>query len=252
MIDKDTARTAAFGAGAVEGALSPGRAQSFRHPAQPVSRPWAALNPEFQKTIEINDPRSRSSSSYDHPFKLSVTDGDLYVNYGCLLVPQVYGDTANKPFVTLEEATVSVDTGALNNHPDGLDAGFLALSSSTTYGVWFELTWATPGAYDKTAGIGGEFVNWIICNFSLSASVVISDTYTASAFISSIMGANAGKSYIFIGTVDVDSEGGATIKQHLRSDLTVPALTFPSQIMSGDGTQALTLGTDGGILYDAP
>lgn len=216
-------------------------------PRAPVPR-YGPDVPEFQKTIEIRNPRGATTDT-SHPFKMRVADNELTVEYGQVNIMQVYSDTDSKPYIGMENAVVTIGTGALSGHPDGDIEGFLTLLGTGTYGVWLELAWTFPGAYDKTAGISGQFVTWAFNSFSLAVNVIVSTTHTTGN-PAGITTANALSSYIFIGRVTMTS-GVAEIRQFLRSDLVIPGMSLPNQILSSENVD-LFIGTDGGIAYDAP
>jgi len=185
-----------------------------------------------------------------HPFKLRVSEGDLSVDYGMVYVSRVYPDTASKPFLALDSAVIAVGAANMRNDPAGGTTGVIALSNSTTYGVWIELSWSFPGAHDKTAGFSGDFVDWTLSSFTLSGSIVVSSTNTTPGSTSAIQAANALKSYIYIGKVVMDGSGVPTISQFLRSDIMTPGISLPSTIISSDAPNEIYSGTDAGLIVD--
>lgn len=216
----------------------------LRQPSPRVHPPdyFGPLVKEPQETIQIHNPRA-GSTAYSHPFKLSIVDDELLVGFGMVFIPRVYLDTDDKPFITLDAASVTVGSGGLNNDPVTPAGGTIALTPSTEYGVWFEFPWIGPdGNIDKTSGVlGGQWVSWLIATLG-NPTVVVNTTHVNPSATSAIMAANSAKSYIYIGKIKDDG----SILQYLRSDLVVPAVTLPDQIISSENV-TLFVGTDGGI-----
>jgi hypothetical protein len=185
-----------------------------------------------------------------HPFKLRVSGGSLTVDYGMIYVSTVDNDSSTKPFLSFTPADIDIGTGELRNNPAGGTAGTLALSDSTTYGVWIELSWSFPGDFDTSAGFSGDFVEWELATFSVAGEIIVSSTHNTIGSTSSIQNANALKSYIWVGRVAVDGDGVATITQHLRSDLITPGISLPTRIISTDAPNEIYIGTDGGLIVD--
>ena len=184
-----------------------------------------------------------------HPFQLQVTGNSLRVGFGCMDIARVLLDEDSKPYMCMERAAVAVGTGGLNGGPNDDAGGTLSLTTGVLYGIWFEFSWSLTGAWDKTAGISGQFVNWNSYGFSLGVNVVASSTFTSPAS-TSIMADNSTKSYLFIGTAQTDGTTG-TIKQHIRSDIQMPLFALPNTIISSDSDPELLQGSDGGISYEA-
>ena len=184
-----------------------------------------------------------------HPFQLQVTGNSLRVGFGCMDIARILLDEDAKPFMCMERAAVAVGTGGLNGGPDDDVGGTLTLTTGVLYGIWFEFSWSLSGAFDKTAGISGQFVNWNSYGFSLGVDVVASSTFTTPA-ATSIMADNSTKSYLFIGTAQTDGTTG-TVKQHIRSDIQMPLFALPNTIISSDSDPELLQGSDGGISYEA-
>jgi len=193
---------------------------------------------------------SGGGGSGGHPFKIRVSDGDMTVDFGSLYISRVYIDTDGKPFLAMDSAAIDVNTGDLRNDPAGGTAGTIALSASTTYGVWIELTWSFTGSWDKTAGLSGDFIDWSLSSFSLGGAIIVSATNTTAGSTSAMMADNALKSYIFVGRVVMDGSSQATIGQYLKSDLVIPAITLPDGIISSDSPNEIYIGTDGGLIVD--
>lgn len=192
-----------------------------------------------------------SGGAGSHPFKLRVSSGDLSVDFGMVYVSRVYPDTASKPFLALDSAVIAVGAANMRNDPSGGTTGVIALSNSTTYGVWIELSWSFPGSHDKTAGFSGDFVDWSLSSFTLSGAIVVNSTHTASTATSAIQAANALKTYIYVGKVVMDGSGVPTISQFLRSDIMTPGISLPSDIISSTAPNEIYNDpTDGGLIVD--
>ena len=185
-----------------------------------------------------------------HPFKLRVSSGDLSVDFGIVYASTVDNDSSTKPFLSFTPMDINIGAGELRNNPSGGTVGVIALSNSTTYGVWIELSWSFPGDFDTSAGFSGEIVEWELATFSVAGEIVVSSTHNTVGSTSSIQNANALKSYIFIGRIVVDGSGGVTISQHLKSDLILPGISLPTKIVSTDAPNEIYIGTDGGLIVD--
>lgn len=192
-------------------------------------------NPVTGTTISaITDP-SYPSGSYVHPFKVSVRsiEGDptLFVAYGAASFLMLSDDT-NPPY-NLEIQT-AWDSAAdpiefLQGDPmnAGGAVGFAVLTPSTTYGVWLVLT-ASPDTIANPFTTSGEYTNLVVWHYSPSdCKVVVSST--ATSHLAAYSG-SAGEVGYFLAQVDVDANGGATIKQHRKSDLCLPLVALPQDI----------------------
>ena len=191
-----------------------------------------------------------SGGSGNHPFKLRVSDGDLSVDYGIVYASTVDNDSSTKPFLSFTPMDIDIGAGQLRNNPSGGTVGTIALSDSTTYGVWIELSWSFPGDFDTSAGFSGELVGWELATFSVGGEIVVSSIHNTVGSTSSIQNANALKSYIFVGRIAVDGAGAAAITQHLKSDLILPGISLPTKITSTDSPNEIYIGTDGGLIVD--
>lgn len=200
--------------------------------------------------LTVSGGHNGGGGSGGHPFKIRVIDGDMSVDYGQLYVTRVYNDTGARPFIACEPATIEINGGELRNNPDGGTVGTIALSASNTYGVWIKAGWTFPGSFDKTSGITGDFVDWNNYSFAFAAEVVTSTTNITGGNTAGIIAGDSYTTYVFVGRVEVDGSGGATISQYLRSDLALPSITLPGDIISSDSPNEIYNGTDGGLIVD--
>ena len=221
---------------------------------------WAKwVEDSIRRLIDIPTPPIRPLiGARRNPWALSVIDGNLQVHYGNVKAAAILTDNGTSPgndIISFREMAITINTGELIADPLGTGVpGSLALSNSTTYGVWLELDFEDPGTNYRNpwAGAGMQLVNYLPMQFSTDGRVIISSTYTLGSQISSITAAAVKKGYAYVGKVVMNADGVATITQILRSDLVLPAFGLPRQIISDDATNDLAIGTDGGIVYDDP
>jgi len=207
---------------------------------------------EPQETLQIRNPRS-GGTGYDHPFKLLLgPDDGVAVGFGVINLASLAADSFAANFMAFNQATIVVNGGTLSGGPDDLTGGELAVAPSTTYGVWFRLTWITSDVAVDTSwiSVAPDFASWILYGFGTTVTVVSSTTYTVPGDQSDFVASTSGYSYIYIGKVVTDADGVPTFSQHLRSDLTLPAVTLPFNIISSDGGNAIVRGTDDGLFYE--
>lgn len=163
---------------------------------------------------------------YDHPWRLFTQEESseirLYVWHGAITVLQWSGSDALPSFNDLNPIIGMAQT---YGDPFGGTVGYLVLSTSTTYGVWIQLV-RSSGTHTST---DTEFDDVLSQGFAGSAFIITDPTNVDPDDDWTYSGSY---SYIFIGQVEVDSNGAATIKQHLKSDLVIPlASTLPSGII---------------------
>ena len=210
---------------------------------------------EPQETLQIRNPRLGLDTGYTHSFKmLTGSGGGIAVSFGTLNLASIAADASAVPFMAFQEANILVNSNALSGDPAGGTVGELAVSPSTTYGVWLRLTRISADAAVDTTGISGspDFVNWILYGFGPTVDVIADSTYIAKGNAAGIVAANTGYSFIYIGKAETDGSSNLTFTQHLRSDLVIPAVTLPFEIISADADNVILNGTDDGLFYDPP
>lgn len=161
-------------------------------------------------------------------------DGDLYVSEGQVVITSPRLDSSGE--VSWVRVGHLVEEDSTTPDPE------------ETYGVWLDVTLgspptAGPGQYAST---GGD----VIIEDVAGLEILFSSTYndTTSATLTSLVGASAGHSYVWLGSAEIDAAGEATIEQADYGPLYVPAITYLDNLISGDSPNQLTQGTDGGLL----
>lgn len=166
-------------------------------------------------------------------FKIGLQpDGDVRVSAGTVMSAELFTDAAGEAVMGITPFLVTA-----------LAAFTPAIS--TNYGVWVQLTMATPGTiYPPLSGTAGDLQG---DNIS-AAAIVTSTTYTTAAQVNSICAANTGKAFVWIGQVSVDGSGTVTITQDILGPLHIPLPTYLTNLVSTDSNNGLAIGTDGNLM----
>jgi hypothetical protein len=224
--------------------------------------------------------KKRAPSQYAHPFKFSVSNEEgenrLYINYGAIYRmivsnnPSYPDSVANACWISIPQ---SVTSFTFQNEPQGASdfPTYNVLSAGTNYGVWITGTIQTQStvidAYAPSDEMG--YTEADIYSPAFGLSVVVSSTYTLPADAPSDRSL-----WFYLGKIEVDSSGNATIMQYWRSDIILPSISLPrvtpssdtgnsveigsdgllfvAPIVSADADNSISEGTDGGAFYEAP
>jgi len=195
--------------------------------------------------------QSGGGGSAVHPFRIVAstvaTLPVIRVSKGMFTVQSWYTATNTIECNALEES-VTVGGGSIGTESTD---GYLSVSASTTYGVFVvaETLATSTSAFANGTGYPGK-----VRIFDPIVAISSSNTTAASLNAMTSSGTYAGYCGWFLGTVVVDGDGGITITQHRRSDITVVEPVWVYQtIVHPDGSNSITAdGTTGGAFYDAP
>ena len=196
--------------------------------------------------------------NYLHPFKLftidTATERRLYVGPGRVTMMQWNGTAYPK----MAECLVSFNSANLYNDAFGTFStnGYLTLAASKTYGVWLEIEWYDayfPNIVSGSAVFSGA-VNNIQVRYGNTGGALIrtSETYTDYDDGTAFANSESQNAMIYIGKLETDANGVATIKQYRRSDVVIPMSEVVDPLISSDDPNALGTGTDGGLYVEPP
>jgi hypothetical protein len=219
--------------------------------------------------IEIETREFPAASSELPPFKIVVgVESDelrLYVNKGRITTfGFTSGSSNNKPCAIDIAVDFEPVTSDLLNDDFGFSGivGYSVLSPSTTYGVWVVVA-QMFGSYLPVSDFKNfeQIHEWSADN----AGSIRGEIYVTSAAGETEFGDGRAVTTAFnatydapcafyLGKVEVDANGSATIKQWRTSDIFSQMTALPDEfiIVSGDADNSITPGSDGGAYYDAP
>jgi hypothetical protein len=250
----------------------------------PITARWAnSIRTALQRLRDRTPVVNAGNGTTLHPFQIvtayernspTTRQLRLYVNFGqsfeSFLVKRVTIPTVNEYYNALNEITISDD--ALLNDPRGLTAGYIALSASTTYGIWLEggiISAGTTTDFFPDTSLGYGYMT--VDAYTMFYNRVVAD----STHTDPDDPPNDEQVWLYIGKVEVDSALLPTITQWWKSDIILPSFLMPrievSQdagnsaylssddariyvppIVSTDASNSITQGSDGGAFYDAP
>lgn len=202
-----------------------------------------------------------SGKGYVHPYKIFVNyDGSAYsmqMQIGRFTVMKLIQVSSNFALISADQA-LAYDSSAGAFRGDDFDTGTLgemALSASTTYGVW-----VTSGV-TESLGYGSRQTDYDKLDDYRAggATVRISSTYTlysdaATYAATFVTGLSRGQAVFYIGQIETGSAGESTVKQWRKSDITFGNIAIPDDLhfVSTDVNNSITVGSDKGAYYDAP
>jgi hypothetical protein len=176
--------------------------------------------------------------SYLHPFKIVMDGLDLYVYQGRITTYALNGSFL--PYPT--EIPVEYSPGHTDLLGDTYPAtngspGFTTLSAGGTYGVWvvcdqYEYTTSPPSFVDDYYAVVAYAPQ-----IPASAQVYVSSNvneieYTNSSdVVTAFAGTLSNPAAFFIGKVEVDGDGGVTVKQWRKSDIFAQMTVFPDEFI---------------------
>jgi len=198
---------------------------------------------------------------YVHPYKIFVNyDGSAYsmqMQIGRFTVMKLINVSGNFALISADQS-LAYDSSAGAFRGDDFDTntlGYMALSKSTTYGVW-----VTSGV-TESLGYGSRQTDYDKLDDYRAggATVRISSTYTvytdaATYAATFVTGLSRGQAVFYIGQIQTGSSGESTVKQWRKSDITVGNIAIPDDMhfVSTDVNNSITAGADKGAYYDAP
>jgi len=198
---------------------------------------------------------------YVHPYKIFVNyDGSAYsmqMQIGRFTVMKLINVSGNFALISADQS-LAYDSSAGAFRGDDFDTntlGYMALSKSTTYGVW-----VTSGV-TESLGYGSRQTDYDKLDDYRAggATVRISSTYTvytdaATYAATFVTGLSRGQAVFYIGQIQTGSSGESTVKQWRKSDITVGNIAIPDDLhfVSTDVNNSITAGADKGAYYDAP
>jgi len=197
---------------------------------------------------------------YVHPYKIFVNyDGSAYsmqMQIGRFTVMKLISVSGNFALISADQS-LSYDSSAGAFRGDDFDTntlGKMALSASTTYGVWVTSGVAKSSGYGSTQDDYDKVDDYR----AGGATVKISSTYTsytdAATYASTLMGGiTVGETIFYIGQIQTGSSGESTVKQWRKSDITVGNVVIPDDLhfVSTDVGNSITAGSDNGAYYTA-
>lgn len=196
--------------------------------------------------------------NYLHPFKMftldTVSERRLYVAPGRVTMMQWNGTAYPK----MAECLVSFNSANLYNDAFGplTGNGYLTLAASKTYGIWLEIEWTSASFSNIVSGsaVFSGAVNNIQARYGNSGGALIrtSETYTDYDDGTAFANSESQNAMIYIGKVETDANGVATITQYRRSDVVIPISEIADPLISSDDPNALGTGTDGGLYVEPP
>jgi len=198
---------------------------------------------------------------YVHPYKIFVNyDGSAYsmqMQIGRFTVMKLINVSGNFALISADQY-LSYDSSAGAFRGDDFDTstlGKMALSASTTYGVWVTSGVAKAPGYGSTQ----EDYDKVDDYRAGGATVRISSTHTAytdaATYASTLIGGLVvGEAIFYIGQIQTGSAGESTVKQWRKSDITVGNVVIPDDLhfVSTDVDNSITAGSDKGAYYNAP
>lgn len=202
-----------------------------------------------------------SGKGYVHPYKIFVNyDGSAYsmqMQIGRFTVMKLIQVSSNFALISADQA-LAYDSSAGAFRGDDFDTntlGEMALSASTTYGVW-----VTSGV-TESLGYGSRQTDYDKLDDYRAggATVRISSTYTlysdaATYAATFVTGLSRGQAVFYIGQIETGSAGESTVKQWRKSDITFGNIAIPDDLhfVSTDVDNSITAGADKGAYYEAP
>lgn len=195
--------------------------------------------------------------NYLHPFKIFTADTAserrLYVAPGRVTMMQWNGTAYPK----MAECLVSFNSANLYNDAFGAFStnGYLTLAASKTYGIWLEIEWTSASFSNIVSGsaVFSGAVNNIQARYGNSGGALIrtSETYTDYDDGTAFANSESQNAMIFIGKVETDANGVATITQYRRSDVVIPISEIADPLISSDADNAISTGADAGLWVDS-
>lgn len=195
--------------------------------------------------------------NYLHPFKMftldTASERRLYVAPGRVTMMQWNGTAYPK----MAECLVSFNSANLYNDAFGSFStnGYLTLAASKTYGIWLEIEWTSASFSNIVSGsaVFSGAVNNIQARYGNSGGALIrtSETYTEYDDGTAFANSESQNAMIYIGKVETDANGVATITQYRRSDVVIPISEIADPLISSDADNAISTGADGGLWVDS-
>lgn len=224
---------------------------------------WGPRIREPQETIQIHR-RGATVGSTNHPFQLfPVNDSGckLYVWRGAVTVNGWAWSDTEVWGVTVEK---TAEIGGASMLGPGIaigdvNAGYLSLTASTTYGVWmmveaFKDSWTIspfnpiPGLFPDAASV--HFQSWFYGGATIVASSTNTDELDAAAQGVDYPSTGLYALAFFLGQVVVDSGGNASFTEYRKSDITITAPLLSSPVIvstdTSSGANTIVPGVDGG------
>ena len=202
------------------------------HPAKKGAAPtieWAQwVEKTLRRLIDIPPPRERpitGGGSRSWTISTYMVGAELRVKVGYGAVTSMRLNPNVQPTMISLESLFNATTPTYLRgdpyNPTGTE-GYAVLTASTTYGVWVQIG---RSATESQAGFGGSDYDGLSSE-PLNGEVSILVT---SAFPDYDDQPTFDDDYAFVhvGTVDVDADSVATVKQRLRSDIFLPIVTYP-------------------------
>jgi hypothetical protein len=231
---------------------------------QPITAEWAnqvRTAIDRLKTRGTIDNVQTQSGGYVHPYKIFVNyDGSDYtmqMQIGRFTTMKLIQVSSNFALISADQE-LAYDSSAGAFRGDDFDTntlGEMALSASTTYGVW-----VTSGV-TESLGYGSRQTDYDKLDDYRAggATVRISSTYTlysdaATYAATFVTGLSRGQAVFYIGQIETGSAGESTVKQWRKSDITFGNIAIPDDLhfVSTDANNSITVGSDKGAYYDAP
>jgi hypothetical protein len=231
---------------------------------QPVTAAWAN---QIRTALERLKNRGTIDKSYPimpgyvHPYKIFVNyDGSAYsmqMQIGRFTTMKLIQVSGNFALISADQE-LAYDSSAGAFRGDDFDTntlGEMALSASTTYGVW-----VTSGV-TESLGYGSRQTDYDKLDDYRAggATVRISSTYTlysdaATYAATFVTGLSRGQAVFYIGQIETGSAGQSTVKQWRKSDITFGNIAIPDDLhfVSTDVPNSITAGADKGAYYNAP
>ncbi len=119
---------------------------------------------------------------------------------------------------------------------------------STDYGIWLDITLASPPTVGlPRLGSHGDVILESISSVSIVEKTPLYTGGTIADYTALIL-ASSGHAYIYLGLVEVDGDGEATITQSSFGPFQIPAITYLTDlvIVSADAPNDVVEGSDGG------
>jgi hypothetical protein len=167
-----------------------------------------------------------SRGGYVHPWKLQVVKEEseirLKTYYGAVTAMRL--NNLQPTMISLESRFDAATPTYLINDPYNPSGtiGHSVLSISTTYGVWVQIERFPTESFE---GFGGDDYDGMSSEPLLGAvSIFVTDDFPDP---DDQPDWNDDLAFVHVGTVAVDGDGAATIKQRLRSDIFLPIVAYP-------------------------
>ena len=187
--------------------------------------------------------QQRQPPPYIHPFKIfhayekngSADQHRLRVQIGRVTVQRWVADGTDPPIYSAEDVLVAYENSSGDMMGDDFgptgDLGHYDLTATTSYGVWLLVA---STYHDRISPLTTQFPT--IRDFhGTTATVFPSSTYTnytdAEAFCKTLSGND--RALYYLGRVETDSDGGATVKQWRKSDVCMGNDSLPKDIDIG-------------------